>query len=170
MPETYTRKPNCECAICGTQMYRRLKRSKSGQFYCSKQCYGKSCQICKPCVICGTLILSGKHAITCSRSCSNKHRAGMHYNVTKYIYKPTNSSEARLLLLQQTFNFTSCMVEGCEYNRTYDVHRHIPGKEGGKYEIGNMFAICPNHHAEVSRGLIRFEIVRDDLLRILSGE
>ncbi len=47
------------------------------------------------------------------------------------------------------------MVLGCNYNKCYDIHRLIEGKDGGLYEIGNMFAICPNHHAEVHRGLIK---------------
>jgi hypothetical protein len=59
------------------------------------------------------------------------------------------------------------MVEGCTYHRTYDIHRFIEGRFGGDYIIGNMFAICPNHHKEIHRHLILVEKVNDQLLRIV---
>jgi hypothetical protein len=57
------------------------------------------------------------------------------------------------------------MVEGCDYGRCFDIHRLCPGREGGEYVIGNMFAICPNHHAEAHRGLIRLVKVDDHTLQ-----
>jgi hypothetical protein len=92
-------------------------------------------------------------------------RKGRRY--TKEAYQ--NSTKRKLEMLQQAFGFTCCMVEGCGYNRVYDVHRFISGKHGGRYVIGNMFAICPNHHAEVTRGLIQLEKISDCLLRIVSS-
>ncbi len=59
------------------------------------------------------------------------------------------------------------MVLGCDYDKAYDIHRLVPGKEGGSYEFGNMFAICPNHHAEVSKGLIKLEKINNCQLRIV---
>ncbi len=59
------------------------------------------------------------------------------------------------------------MIVGCSYKKTFDIHRLISGKSGGKYEIGNMYAICPDHHAEVSRGSIALEKIADDQLRIM---
>ena len=76
-----------------------------------------------------------------------------------------NQVECRLAKLEKHFGFRSCMVEGCGYDKTYDVHRLVRGKDGGKYDVGNMFAICPNHHAEEHRGLIRLEKVSDGVLR-----
>ena len=64
-------------------------------------------------------------------------------------------------MLYETFKFSNCMVAGCEYSRTFDVHRLIPGKDGGQYAIGNMFAICPKHHAEVHRGIIVLKKLSD---------
>ena len=58
------------------------------------------------------------------------------------------------------------MVKGCTYSRTYDVHRLIPGCKGGKYEIGNMFAICPNHHAEIHRQIAKAEKINDHQLKL----
>jgi hypothetical protein len=54
------------------------------------------------------------------------------------------------------------MVEGCERDETFDVHRAIAG---GKYEIGNMYAICPQHHALHTRKIIRLDPVDDHTLR-----
>jgi len=61
------------------------------------------------------------------------------------------------------------MVEGCTYNKTYDIHRVIEGKHGGEYKIGNMFAICPMHHAEITRKIIEVNKVNDCTLRIKDG-
>jgi hypothetical protein len=80
-----------------------------------------------------------------------------------------NQSRKKLALLKNIFNFNNCMVDGCDYCTTYDIHRFVPGSQGGKYEIGNMFAICPNHHAEVSRKIIEFEKISDCKLKIKSS-
>lgn len=56
------------------------------------------------------------------------------------------------------------MVSGCSYNKTYDIHRLAPG-DG--YVIGNMFAICPNHHAEIHRGFVSLEKTDDCTLRLI---
>ena len=68
------------------------------------------------------------------------------------------------------FDFKCCMVQGCNYNKTYDIHRLIEGKIGGKYEIGNMFAICPNHHAETHRGIIKLQKINDYTLKAIENE
>lgn len=59
---------------------------------------------------------------------------------------------------------------GCTYDTTFDIHRFVPGAEGGEYKIGNMFAVCPNHHAEVTRGFIEFEKVNACTLRIRGSD
>lgn len=58
------------------------------------------------------------------------------------------------------------MVEGCDYSLTFDIHRITPGCKNGEYIIGNMYAICPNHHAEVTRSLIYLEKIDDQTLRV----
>lgn len=58
------------------------------------------------------------------------------------------------------------MIDGCNYNKCYDLHRI---KEGGEYIVGNAFAICPNHHAEIHRNIIQVEKVNDYTL-IIVGE
>ncbi|MES2211644.1 MAG: HNH endonuclease signature motif containing protein [Pseudomonadota bacterium] len=68
--------------------------------------------------------------------------------------------------LKIKFNFTHCMVEGCDYDKCFEIHRFIPGKNGGQYIIGNMFAICPNHHSEEHRKICVFTKISDSKLGI----
>ena len=162
------RKPNTKCSVCGKLVYRRPFQIKSTKnICCSRSCLTSVQRTRKEttCQYCGIKFFpkhSGKEAKTCSRTCSNKNRRGI-----KFDKKSQNNSKRRLNLLKEKFNFCNCMVEGCDYNKTYDIHRLVEGKNKGKYEIGNMFAICPNHHAEVHRGLIKFSKVNDCTLRII---
>lgn len=169
-----TRTTNVECCDCGKKFYRRpneiFKRKTIGNIRCV-DCYRlvqitsqiKSiCIVCKKEFIYKTYETKNKDGIrkTCSRSCSNINRAG-----TKYRQKCANKSEYNIRLLMNAFDFKSCMFQGCEYNKTYDVHRLIPGKSGGEYILGNMFAICPNHHAEIHRNIINVEKINDYTLK-----
>lgn len=154
--------PNTECTVCKKQIYRRPNQIEQSLRFCSKQCCGIHQRKPKQCSVCNKQYLPyRKTSKTCSRTCSNKNRTGIKYKGT---YR--NSTELRLAQLKSKFQFTCCMVEGCAYNTTYDVHRHVSGKDGGLYEIGNMFAICPNHHAEITRKIISMTKISDCLLAI----
>jgi hypothetical protein len=168
------RKPNTNCTRCGVAIYKRpaeLKRCPDGVF-CSKDCYHlhKWGKLPRPrlmkCVECGkefTRMRRRDVSRFCSVSCANRSRKGIKYNEGKIV----NTSQARLQELRLAFGLDHCMVEECLYNKTYDVHRFIPGHGGGKYEIGNMFAICPNHHAEHTRKIIDFVKVSDNILGVI---
>lgn len=163
------RTPNTKCSICGSAVYRRPNElARLANVYCSRKCLfdGKSIKT-KTCGYCGKNFKpQTRTANFCSHSCSNKGRAGI-----KYLKETKGTkSKQRLELLKDTFDFTSCMVEGCQYDRCFDIHRLIEGKNGGKYEIGNMFAICPNHHAEVHRNVIKLEKISDCQLRVIDDE
>lgn len=159
---------NTVCAHCSVPIYRKPHQIANGQLrFCTRQCFQKhynmisepiKCKICN-----GSFRRQGRDHIYCSKSCAQKSRAGKKRNGNKN----GNASRARLNLLYEMFAFKCCMVEGCEYGRVYDVHRLIEGKHGGEYVVGNMFAICPNHHAEYTRGLIRFEKIDDSHLRAI---
>lgn len=160
------RSPNCACATCGKPIYRRpWELAEFEHVYCSRQCYGAAIRLqARKCPMCGSEFSPGKSAAKyCSRTCSNMARKGGTYAEDAKV----NHSRKRLSILKRVFDFRHCMVEGCNYNETYEIHRFVPGKLGGAYEIGNMFAICPNHHAEASRGLIKLEKVSDSQLRII---
>jgi hypothetical protein len=165
------RKPNCTCSVCGKPVYRRpwelAYRIKNA--YCSTSCL----QTVRPlipsrdCESCGKLFKPETRAGRfCSKSCAaraSRNRFGTAGKNGGY----KTATQARLVLLKQLFKFETCMVEGCNYSKTYDVHRLVPGRDGGTYSVGNMFAICPNHHAEIERKLISVEKVNDYTLRIV---
>lgn len=54
--------------------------------------------------------------------------------------------------------------ELCGYDRIIQRHRIIPGRDGGKYVLGNVIALCPTHHGEADKGWITkeslFEVIR----------
>jgi len=146
-------------------VYRRpvqLERNKTT--YCSRECYDKDRGVFRTerlCERCGNSYFPNhRDQRFCSRKCANTLRR---------LGKPhRNERGARLDLLKSIFDFDSCMVEGCNYNTCYEVHRLKPGN-GHRYrgyEIGNMFAICPNHHAEITRKLITVVKINDQTLRI----
>ncbi len=160
------RQPNCSCKVCSKSIYRRPSQLRLFKnVYCSRQCYRIGISLAlKVCSICNREFRPAKSkAKFCSHSCANKSRRGSTYGKNAHV----NHSRKRLAILRGTFNFGSCMVLGCGYNKTYDIHRLIAGRQGGRYEIGNMFAVCPNHHAEATRGLIKLEKVSDCQLRIV---
>ena len=157
------RRPNhkCDNTKCSNTLYKRPKEKIK---FCCQKCYFNNVRIRteKPCKHCNNLFLPIRiDQNFCSRSCSASVLRGPHCKA-----KHSNSKK-RLLSLQNHFNFTSCMVDGCGYNKIYQVHRFIPGKLGGEYKIGNMFAICPNHHAEFHGNLITFEKLNDFTLKIV---
>ncbi len=160
------RKPNTTCSNCGGPMYcRPAQMEKQNTWFCSLGCLGKfrgnrSHRVCPFC----NKAFSADHPRRkfCSVSCSNKARRGTTYSKISR----GNKSQQRLAELYNRFNFSSCMVDGCTYNNTYDIHRLVPGRSGGGYEVGNMFAICPNHHAEDTRGIIKLIKVSDCLLKV----
>jgi hypothetical protein len=155
----YERTPNTSCVFCSKPIYRRpweLKRRK--QVYCSHACK-KTNGPKRTCPVCLIEFKPSHNANkTCSRSCSNVQRFGIKYNKDNKPKVP-NHSQRRLSILREVFKFEECMIESCKYTKTFDIHRFLPGRNGGEYEIGNMFAICPNHHAEVERGLIRLGLL-----------
>jgi endogenous inhibitor of DNA gyrase (YacG/DUF329 family) len=161
-------KPNAICNICEKPIYRKpaqINRNR-GNVFCSKKCFWKYKGLIenKQCETCHKIFKPEKRtSCFCSRACSNISRRGISYSKES----EGNKSQRRLAILKNNFNFDHCMIENCNYNKTYDVHRLIEGKNGGKYEIGNMFAICPNHHAEVHRKIIIFEKINDWSLKAI---
>ena len=169
------RRPNTQCVLCGRSIYRRpweLKAYKRA--YCSSACQNKirvAKTTTKSCAFCGKGFQSPAYVTNrmfCSHACSNKARRGIRYTGDRG--KDRANYKARLLVeLQRLSGIRHCMVVGCVYARTLDLHRLVRGKDGGTYQVGNTYAICPNHHAEEHRGLIklvpksRFELQTVDL-------
>ena len=146
MVERYKRKPNIKCSICGKKIYRRpveLKRS-NGKAYCGQMCYGISCRIEKPCVICGKLILSGLHRTTCSRKCSNVHREGIKYKMGR----PKDKAEEVRSVKIRLFSVRGDKCERCDYNKSEILQVHHKDRNNKNNDLKNLELICPNCHFE----------------------
>lgn len=50
-----------------------------------------------------------------------------------------------------------CEIPGCDWLYNYQRHRIIPGRDGGKYKLGNVIGLCPNHHALADDGVLPAE-------------
>ena len=157
---------NTNCYFCNIAIYKKPSIIKKGNVFCSKLCFNKHKGSLeeKQCLFCGIhfkpIKISSKF---CCRVCSNSGRKGLKYSKESQ----GNKSKKRLEILKTTFNIKCCMIHGCNYERFFEIHRFIHGKNGGKYEIGNMFAICPNHHREIHNKTIIVEKISDCELKII---
>ena len=145
MPD-HRRSPNVNCRICGEPTYKRLVeiRRNNGNVYCSQGCFGISCRKEKPCIVCGTLILAGLNNKTCSRSCANRHRAGIQYKINRPRDKVKNYQRLKVRLLKLRGN--ECKKCGYDKYEILQVHHIDRNRENN--EIDNLELICPNCHAE----------------------
>ena len=97
-----------------------------------------------PCVVCGKMILAGLNKKTCSRSCANRHRAGM-----KYIGRPRKdkvqaSRSIKLRLLETRGE----QCERCSYNKYEILQVHHKDRDRRNNVLDNLELICPNCHYE----------------------
>jgi hypothetical protein len=146
VPERYKRKPNTKCAICGKEIYRRPVQIKEtgGKVYCGQACFGISCRIGKPCIICNKLILSGLHRITCSRKCSNINREGTKYKLGR----PNDKFENVGLIKERLFSTRGQKCERCGYSKAEILQVHHKDRNRKNNELVNLELICPNCHFE----------------------
>lgn len=160
------RKANTKCDWCNTPFYKRPKQlQETKNNFCNKDCFSswklnKSKKTCPTCKTSFNGIKSNQ--IFCSQDCfkrrvrdTKSHRRKSH----------RNKSVGILQEFKELGWDGKCMVSSCNYEKTHDVHRFIEGKNGGKYSIENTFALCPNHHAEYHRGLTKFEIINNLLIK-----
>ena len=142
----YKRNPNIECIVCKTPIYKRpveIKKNK-GKVFCSMSCYGLSCRKESPCMVCGKLILAGLNKITCSRSCSNIHRAGIQYKINS----PKDKVKAQKALKIRLLDKRGKKCERCNYNKYQILEVHHKDRNKENNELENLLLICPNCHAE----------------------
>jgi hypothetical protein len=140
----YKRKPNTNCATCNIPIYRRPVEMKKGRVFCSSACYGKANRKEVPCVICKTPILAGANKKTCSRSCANRHRAGMRYKIGRPHDKVVDQRMLKLRLLEARGQ----KCERCGYDKREILHVHHKNRNRQNNNLGNLELICPNCHYE----------------------
>ncbi|MDB5254195.1 MAG: nuclease [Parcubacteria group bacterium] len=159
MGETYIRKSNTKCFVCNKGIYRRPSKIKaSGSFYCGQKCYGIAQRKEKPCVVCGTLIMSSLHRKTCSRSCSNIHRTGIKYLMNRPRDKVKSQQILKLRLLKQR----GTLCERCQYSKYEILQIHHKDRDRSNNELENLELICPNCHYEehfLSKSWLRKKVV-----------
>jgi Zn finger protein HypA/HybF involved in hydrogenase expression len=147
MPENYKRKPNCNCKICNKQIYKRPLQitENGGNVFCSNACYGIACRKEIPCVICGKLILGSLHKKTCSRTCSNKNRAGIKYKLNDQRKDKVKSQQSLKIRLLKVRGFE---CERCGYKKYEILQIHHKDRDRGNNNLDNLELICPNCHYE----------------------
>jgi len=149
--ERYKRKPNVLCLVCGLPIYRRpaVIKSNSGNVFCSQTCYGLSTRKESPCVVCKTPILASANKITCSRSCANKHRAGIQYKINQ----PRNIVRDQRSLKQKLLQKRGTICERCRYNKIQEILvLHHKNRDRTNNTTENLEILCPNCHAEEHYG------------------
>lgn len=146
MAELYKRKPNTHCQICKVSIYRRPSEieKNSGRVFCTAKCYGISCRNEIPCLVCGKLILAGLNKKTCSRSCSNKNRVGVHYKINSPRDKVVTLRSLKIRLLKTRGE----KCERCNYSKSGILQVHHKNRNRNDNNLKNLELICPNCHYE----------------------
>ena len=144
MGELYRRKPNTKCLVCGKSIYRRPVEMARGRVFCGQKCYGTANRKETPCVVCGTPILASANAKTCSRSCANIHRAGMHYKTGS----PRDKVKDQRSIKLRVFASKGEKCELCGYNKKGILNVHHKDKNRQNNDLSNLELLCPNCHAE----------------------
>lgn len=144
--EDYKRNPNTVCDICKKGIYRRPSQIEGAdrKVFCSATCYGISCRKEVPCTVCGKLILSGINRKTCSRSCSNTHRAGIQYKINSPRDKVKSQKALKVRLLKERGK--NC--ERCKYDKYEILQVHHKDRNRNNNSLSNLELICPNCHCE----------------------
>lgn len=147
---------NTECKVCGRLFYKRpSQKKKHPNHYCSLECNYKGRPLKykdRVCKTCGKIFRHNKRGqMFCSLSCAASRPRSEKWNG-----HGKNRSKILFKLFGERGWNGECMINGCEYSNTLDVHRIIEGKNGGEYNLDNTIIVCPNHHAEIHR--LRLEI------------
>lgn len=146
MVEQYKRKPNTKCTLCSKAIYRRPSEieENKGRVFCGVKCYGIACRKEVACVVCGKLMLSGLNKKTCSRSCANKHRAGIQYTMNRPKDKVVTIRSLKVRLLETRGE----KCERCSYSKSEILQVHHKNRNRSDNRVQNLELICPNCHYE----------------------
>lgn len=158
----YMRTPNCSCTVCEKQIYRRPIQIQKGNVYCSQSCRGifsrKETINCK---ICDTAIVpigkpGGRQWKTyCSRSCSNKGRAGIKYKQENSNSKHKHSHDLKSMLID--LRGAKCEKCSCDIVGILQSHHILEVSNGGDDAPENLMLLCPNCHYTEHHGFMTWE-------------
>jgi hypothetical protein len=147
MSEPYIRKPNIQCVMCDTRVYRRPVelQAAGGKAYCSQKCYGVSQRKEIDCLVCRAPILASRHARTCSRACANTYRTGIKYKLGRPRKdKVQNQRAVKIRLIEA--RGTQC--ERCGYGKVEILQVHHKNRDRSNNDLTNLELVCPNCHYE----------------------
>jgi hypothetical protein len=147
------------CDQCGKEFDKRKSninqsRRRGHNIYCSKACanLGLISSTVEPCGYCGKTVISSKSRkakaktghVFCNSSCA---AFWQNKNLGSPRLKNGIATYRRIAIENQG---DMCVV--CGYDKVTQVH-HID-KNRDNNDISNLVVLCPNHHAEVHRGLL----------------
>jgi hypothetical protein len=142
--EEYTRNPNTVCLQCSKAIYRRPSQIKRGSVFCNSTCYGTAIRKINACLVCGTSILARENKKTCSRSCSNTHRAGIKYKIGRPKDNATTFRRIKIKLMTER----GAQCERCGYSKQEILHVHHRDRNRNNNDFSNLEIVCPNCHYE----------------------
>lgn len=142
----YPRNPNTNCIVCNNPIYRRPSEitKSNGHVFCGLLCYGKFNRKEKPCIVCGTLMMTSLNKKTCSRACANKNRAGIQYKINR----PHDKVVDQRLLKLRLIKCRGAVCEICCYNKMEILQVHHQDRNHKNNDLKNLKLICPNCHFE----------------------
>jgi hypothetical protein len=103
-----------------------------------------ACRKEQPCIVCGRLILASMHKKTCSRSCANRHRAGISYKINRPRDKVKSQRALKIRLLEER----GMKCGRCDYKRQEILQVHHIDRNRSNNDMSNLELICPNCHYE----------------------
>lgn len=188
-PERYSTSQDVEveCEHCGkTFMKKRNQYVKTPRHFCSRNCANQSrSELLKKtkekkenwgvpvvCQGCGETFHVKPYQVDkrkyCSRQCVFSARYGVYTPRNKDIsgaknpnYKNNGNRKNAKDVYQRHFE-SKCMI--CGWDTFVDIHHITPVRKGGKNELTNLIALCPNHHRMADMGMISPDELRTIIL------
>ena len=149
------RTPNCQCHVCGKDVYRRPSQIESSKIFCSRKCTGIDQRKVKTCPVCAKQF-TGTVKKTCSRACANTQRSGIEYNGKNEKNKYVKGK----LLKEKLASINNGICDKCgndNYN-ILQVHHKIERCNGGTDELNNLILLCPNCHMVEHHGYGKWRV------------
>jgi 5-methylcytosine-specific restriction endonuclease McrA len=150
--EKCQRRPNTKCKICEKAIYRRPCNiaKANGNAFCSSTCHGKYQSKERPCPVCGKQVLAKKHAVCCSRECSNKNRTGIKYGIGRPRCNVVKLRTLKSRLIEE--RGPNCQICGYDNTNIIVAHHIIERSNGGSDDPSNLQLLCPNCHMTIHHG------------------
>lgn len=147
---------NVKCCKCNTGIYRKpaeIKRSRTGEFYCSNSCHALSMKKGQdyPCLTCGKLVYRSPSEleknktgqIFCSKKCQAKEQN--EFGIASYNYKGLEVKSYRIKAFRKYEN----KCNRCGYDKYLEILQvHHKDYNSLNNRVDNLEILCPNCHYE----------------------